>query len=98
VLDKATGSTVFYLPTVEEAPLQQLLQAMESAEAAQQQLMQSGALAEAASQGNLLLKGMLESYSTAQQLFHKAMRGFLQEFGQLAATPAGAPPAACWHP
>lgn len=77
------------LPTAEELSVEMILQGMQRAEAAQQQLMSEGKLADAARQGNTAIASLLETHSKLQQLYHKALRALLQQYGQLAVTPAG---------
>lgn len=91
--DAQAGSNdvnVFQLPTAQQESVEGVLQAMQQAEAAQQQLMTSGDLADAVAAGNQVLSEILFTHSMLQQLYHKSIRGYLQQYGQLAVSPAGA--------
>lgn len=80
-----------FLVDIASAPpgcLQQILSAQEQAEAAQKALMSAGELGEAAA-GNELLRSMLETWSTVQRLYHKALKPFLEQHAEYAGSPAG---------
>jgi hypothetical protein len=78
----------FQLSADPTQPVAAVAEAMGAAEAAQQALLDSGPLAEEAQQ-NQLLQSILQTYSTLQRLYHKAMLQQLQQHEQLARTPAG---------
>lgn len=81
-----SSSTVYVLP--EADPISQIFAAQAAAEAAQQELMTSGRLAEVAAE-NELLSNILNTYTTLQRLYHKALRPFLDLHPQYAGSPAG---------
>ena len=101
VLDEICGSTAdlvrqvvtdqrdVALPKEADLSVEMIMQAMQRAEAAQQQLMSEGKLAEAARQGNRAISSILETHSKLQQLYHKAWRALMEQYGQLAVTPGG---------
>lgn len=78
----------YVLPASSKPPADVLSEAMQAAEAAQQQLMTSGTLAEAVRQ-NSMLRSIMQTHSTLQRLFHKAVLPVVQQYGQLAGSPAG---------
>jgi hypothetical protein len=82
------GNKTFTFPVRYRDVIAAVAKAMQEAEAAQQALLSSGPLAEAA-QNNQLLRSMLETYSSVQRLYHKAMLQQLQRHEQLAGSPAG---------
>jgi hypothetical protein len=65
---------------------------MQQAEAAQQQLMMTGPLAEAAASGNVLIADIMSTHMMLQQLYHQAVKHFLDTYQQLAVSPAGKQP------
>jgi hypothetical protein len=77
------------IPTAEEISIEDICKGMEAAEKAQQQLLITGRFAEAAKQGNTVVSDLFGAYSTLQQLYHKAIRTLLKQYGQLAVVPAG---------
>jgi hypothetical protein len=90
LLEQLLRPQLVSLPTAEELSVEAILQGMQQAEAAQQQLMPEGKLADAAQQGNKAISSILVTHSRLQRLYHKAMQGFSQQYGQLAVTPEGA--------
>jgi hypothetical protein len=88
VTEASKPPTVLHLPTTSR-PLQSVLDAQAAAEAAQQQLLATGPLAEAAAAGNELVSNILSTYSTVQQLYHKAVLPFLERHPQYIDSPAG---------
>jgi hypothetical protein len=80
--------TLFELPKSARS-LQSVLDAQAAAEAAQQELLVTGPLAEAAAAGNELVSNILSTYSTVQQLYHKAVLPFLERHPQYIDSPAG---------
>jgi len=75
--------------TAAEETVQDVFSAMAAAEAAQAACMATGRLAEEAAKGSKAATELLQAYSTAQQLYHKTYRRFLERHQQLAVTPAG---------
>jgi len=75
--------------TAAEETVQDVFHAMAAAEAVQAACMATGRLAEEAGKGSKAATELLQAYSTAQQLYHKTYRRFLERYQQLAVTPAG---------
>lgn len=76
------------LPKAQTDTVAQILAGQAQAEAAQQELMSNGQLAEAAAD-NPLLMNILQTYSTVQQLYHKALKPYLEQHWQYAGSAAG---------
>jgi hypothetical protein len=66
-----------------------LLDAQAAAEAQQRELSTTGPLAEAAAEGNELITSILSTYTTVQQLYHKAVLRFLLQHPKYIGSPAG---------
>lgn len=69
--------------------LQQVRTAQAAAEAAQQQLFAADGHLGPAAQSNETLRSILETYSTVQRLYHKAMAAVVERHEQWADSPAG---------
>jgi hypothetical protein len=86
--DSDDASTQLLLVKAPQQHTESLFAAQAEAEAAQQKLLTEGHLAKVAAD-NELLSSILRTYSTVQRLYHKALRPFLQEHTQYAASTAG---------
>jgi hypothetical protein len=80
---------VFILPRTADSALQSVLDAQAAAEAQQRELSTTGPLAEAAAEGNELITSILSTYTTVQQLYHKAVLRFLLQHPKYIGSPAG---------
>lgn len=70
--------------------VQDVLKAQAAAEAAQQALLSEPSVAAAIASGNELISSILTTFHTVQQLYHKAVKPFLQRHPQYIDCPAGA--------